>query len=96
MSLIRLLLKIILFPVSILLSILVAFLTFLLSVSSIILGIVSFLCVIAAISAFIQHDTVTGIQGLVIGFLLSPYGLQKLAVYVIAFIGAVNEGIKAI
>lgn len=96
MSTIRLLLKIILFPVSILLSILVAFLTFLLSVSSITLGIVSFLCVIAAISAFIQHDTVTGIQGLVIGFLLSPYGLQKLAVYVIAFIGAINEGIKAI
>ena len=66
MSLIRLILKIILFPVSILLSILVAFLTFLLSVSSIILGIVSFVCVIAAISAFIQHDMVTGIQGLVI------------------------------
>ena len=96
MSLIRLLLKIILFPVSILLSILVAFLTFLLSVSSIIMGIVSFVCVIAAISAFIQHDTVTGIQGLVIGFLLSPYGLQKLAVYLIVFIGAINEGIKAI
>lgn len=48
---------------------------------------------IATISAFIQHDTVTGIQGLVIGFLLSSYGLQKLAVYVIAFIGAINEGI---
>lgn len=41
-------------------------------------GIVSFVCVISAISAFIQHDMVTGIQGLVIGSLLSPYGLQKL------------------
>ena len=96
MKLIRILLKIILFPVSIALSIVTSFLTFLLSVSSIILGIVSFLCVIAAIGAFVQHDTVTGIQGLVIGFLLSPYGLQKLAMYIVAFIEAINEGIKAI
>lgn len=83
-------------PVSILLSIILAFLTFLLSVSGIIMGIVSFVCVIAAISAFIQHDTVTGIQELVIGFLLSLYGLQKLALYLIAFIGAINEGMKTI
>lgn len=92
----RWILKIILFPISLLLSVLAAFLTFLLSVSSVILGIISFLCVIAAIGAFIGRDTVTGIQGLVIGFLLSPFGLQKLAVYVIAFIGAINEGIKEI
>ncbi len=92
----RLLIKIILFPISLSLSILTAFLTFLLSVSSVILGIVSFICVIAAISAFIQKDTSTGIQSLIIGFLLSPYGLQMLAAFIIGIIESINEGIKAI
>ncbi len=96
MKLIKILLKIVLFPVSIALSILTAFLTFLLSVSSVILGIVSFICVIAAISAFIQKDTSTGIQSLIIGFLLSPYGLQMLAAFIIGIIESINEGIKAI
>lgn len=92
----RWLIKIILFPISLSLSILTAFLTFLLSVSSVILGIVSFICVIAAISAFIQKDTSTGIQSLIIGFLLSPYGLQMLAAFIIGIIESINEGIKAI
>lgn len=92
----RWLIKIILFPISLSLSILTAFLTFLLSVSSVILGIVSFICVIAAISAFIQKDWGTGIQSLIIGFLLSPYGLQMLAAFIIGIIESINEGIKAI
>ena len=96
MKLIKILLKIALFPVSIALSILTAFLTFLLSVSGIILGIVSFVCVIAAISAFIQKDTSTGIQALVIGFLLSPYGLQMIAAYIIGFLKEINKAIRAI
>ncbi|MDO4712149.1 MAG: CD1845 family protein [Peptostreptococcaceae bacterium] len=96
MKLTRSLLKIVLFPITMILSILIAFFKFLIVASSIILSIISFIIFIAALASFIQKDTVTGIQGLVIAFLLSPFGLPKAALYITGALEAANEFIKAI
>ena len=92
----RWILKIILFPISLLLSILTAFLTFLLSVGTAILYLLMLMCVFAAIGSFIQKDISLGIEALVLGFLLSPYGIPMVGATVIAFLKGINEVIKSI
>lgn len=79
-------LKIILFPIILLLSILISFLKFIISVSVMILGILSFLVVLGSLAALIQKDATTFIQALVIAFLMSPYGLPKIALWVTVYI----------
>ncbi|WP_444704736.1 CD1845 family protein [Metamycoplasma equirhinis] len=51
-----------------------------------ILGILSFLVVLGSLAAIIQKDATTLIQALVIAFLISPYGLPKIALWVTAYI----------
>ena len=92
----RWVLKIILFPIILLLSILVSFLKFTINISAIILGIISFLIVLGSLAALIQNDTITFIQGFVIAFLISPYGLPKIAMWVTAYIEAAIEILKEI
>lgn len=75
----RWILKIILFQIILLLSMLISFLKFIISVSGMILGILSFLVVLGSIAAFVKKDTTTFIQALIIAFLISPYGLPKIA-----------------
>lgn len=48
------------------------------------------------VASFIYHDTVIGIQALVIAFLVSPYGLPMIGAFCIALIEAVNCKIRAI
>ena len=52
----RWIIKIILFPIILLLSILISFLKFIISVSGMILGILSFLVVLGSLAALIQKD----------------------------------------
>ena len=92
----RWILKIILFPISIMLSILTAFLTFLLSIGTAILYLLMLMCVFAAVGSFIQGKTVIAIEALVLGFLLSPYGIPMIGAAIIAFIQGINEAIKII
>ena len=92
----RWILKIILFPISLLLSILTAFLTFLLGIGTTILYFLMLMCIVAAIGSFIQKDISLGIEALVLGFLLSPYGIPMVGVAVIAFLQGINEAIKSI
>ncbi len=92
----RWVLKIIFFPIILLLSILVSFLKFTINISAIILGIISFLIVLGSLAALIQKDTITFIQGFVIAFLISPYGLPKIAMWVTAYIEAAIEILKEI
>ncbi|MFX3645328.1 CD1845 family protein [Streptococcus suis] len=89
-------LKIILFPIILLLSILTSFLKFIISVSGMILGILSFLVVLGSIAALVQKDTTTFIQALIIVFLISPYGLPKIALWVIAYIEFARDRLKEI
>ena len=92
----RWILKIILFPIILLLSILISFLKFIISVSGMILEILSFLVILSSIAALVQKDTTTFIQALIIAFLISPYGLPKIALRVIAYIEFARDKLKEI
>lgn len=91
----RWILKIILFPISLVLGVLTAFLKFLLGIGTALLYIVMLFCIFGAIASFIQGEVRTGISGLIIGFLFSPYGLPMIGATVIAFIEVINDRIRA-
>ena len=93
---IRWIVKIILFPISLLLSILTAFLTFVLGIGTTILYFLMLMCIVAAIGSFMQKDVSLGIEALIIGFLVSPYGIPMVGATVIAFLKGINEAIKSI
>ena len=78
------------------LSILTAFLTFLLGIVTALLYIVMVFCIFGAVVSFVQGEIRIGISGLVIGFLFSPYGLPMIGATVIAFIELINDRIKAV
>lgn len=68
---IRWIIKIILFQISVALSILTAFLTFLLSIGTAILYLLMLMCVFTVIGSFFMlHNTKVAIEALIIGFLL--------------------------
>ena len=92
----RWIIKIILFPISLLLSILTAFLTFILGIGTTILYFLMLMCIVAAIGSFMQKDISLGIEALIIGFLFSPYGIPMVGATVIAFLQGINEVIKSI
>ena len=87
--------KILLFPISLLLSILTTFLTFLLSIGTTILYFLMLMCIVAAIGSFMQKDISLGIEALVLGFLLSPYGIPMVGAAVIAFLQGINDRIRS-
>ncbi|HFH7941767.1 TPA: CD1845 family protein [Streptococcus agalactiae] len=92
----RWIIKIILFPISLLLSILTAFLTFILGIGTTILYFLMLMCIVAAIGSFMQKDVSLGIEALIIGFLVSPYGIPMVGATVVAFLQGINEVIKSI
>lgn len=88
--------KIILFPISLVLSILTAFLTFLLGIGTALLYLLMMFCIFGAIASFLQKEVTIGIEALIIGFLVSPYGIPMVGAVVIAFLQGINEAIKSI
>ncbi len=84
------------FPISLILSILTAFLTFLLGVGTAILYLLMMFCIFGAIASFLQKEVTIGIEALIIGFLVSLYGIPMVVAAVIAFLKGINEAIKAI
>ena len=63
----RWIIKIILFPIRLLLSILTVFLTFLLGIGTTILYFLMLMCIVAVIGSFMQKDVSLGIEALIIG-----------------------------
>ncbi|EQI02201.1 CD1845 family protein [Clostridioides difficile] len=92
----RWILKIILFPISIALSILIAFLSFLLGIGTAILYLLMMFCIFGAIASFLQKEVTIGIEALILGFLLSPYGIPMVGIAVIAVLTGVKEAIRSI
>lgn len=92
----RWIIKIILFPISLVLSILTAFLTFLLSIGTAVLYLLMMFCIIGAIASFLQKEVTIGIEALIIGFLVSPYGIPMVGAAVIAFMKGINEKISSV
>ncbi len=93
---IRLIIKIILFSINLLLSILTAFLTFILGIGTALLYLLMMFCIFGAIASFLQKEVTIGIEALIIGFLVSPYGIPMIGATVIAFLQDINETIKSI
>ncbi len=92
----RWILKIILFPVSLVLSILTAFLIFLLAIGISILYLLMLMCVVVGVVSLFQKDFSIGIEALIVGFLLSPYGIPMVGATVIAFLEGINKAIKLV
>ena len=92
----RWIVKIILFPISLVLSILTAFLTFLLAIGTTILYLLMLMCVVVGVVSLFQKDFSIGIEALIIGFLLSPYGIPMIGEAVIAFLQGINKAIKSV
>ena len=93
---IRLIIKIILFSINLLLSILTAFLTFILGIGTALLYLLMMFCIFGAIASFLQKEVTIGIEALIIGFLVSLYGIPMIGAVIIAFIQGINEAIKSI
>ncbi len=92
----RWIIRIILLPVRLVLSLLIAFLTFVLSLSTALLGVVSTLIFIIGLASIFQGDKQIVIEALIIAFLFSPLGLPKLGVYIIGLLELLNYKIKSI
>lgn len=71
-------------------------LTFILGIGTTILYFLMLMCIVAAIGSFMQKDVSLGIEALIIGFLVSPYGIPMVGATVIAFLQGINEVIKSI
>jgi hypothetical protein len=78
------------------LSILTAFLTFLLAVGTTILYLLMLMCVVVGVVSLFQKDFSIGIEALIVGFLLSPYGIPMVGAAVIAFLQGINERIRLV
>ena len=52
--------------------------------------------IVATIGSFMQKDISLGVEVLVLGFLLSPYGIPMVGAANIAFLQGINEVIKSI
>ena len=92
----RWIIKIILFPISLVLSILTAFLTFLLAIGTTILYLLMLMCVVIGVVSLFQKDFSIGIEALILGFLLSPYGIPMVGAAIIAFLQGINERIRLV
>ena len=92
----RWILKIILFPISLLLSILTAVLSFLLGIGTVILYLLMIFCIFGAIASFLHKEVTIGIEALIIGFLLSPYGIPMVGASIIALLQGINEKIMSV
>ena len=105
----RIIFKVLLAPISFLLTVFVAFFAFLIKRLAILLHIISGVTVIVALANFaqcafgwpyrstnIRHTLGTSIILAVIAFILSPYGLPTAAIWMIGKLDGLNHTIKSI
>ena len=90
----RLILKLIAAPFVVLLSVLVAVLLFLFSLSSFLLTAASVIMALLGVGLFFISYPVGGVIYLVIAFLLSPYGFQSVADAFITGLDSLNLSLR--
>lgn len=88
--------KITLFPISVILSILIYLLAFILGIGTWVFNIISTLLVLGAIASFVTNEISLGIIALVLALLCSPIGLPKIGEKLVLLLGRLNGAIKAI
>ena len=105
----RIIFKILLFPVSLILTVVVAISNFLIVKCAIILNIVSGILFLGVLAALVQYlfgwpygepgnpqNLVMVAVGVVLSFLLSPFGLPTLVAWIVSKLDLLNEKIKSI
>ena len=93
----RILLKILLFPITLMVSIILLVCQFVCIFSSMLLSILAFVLFALGLASIVLLDDVKqGLIALFIAFLLSPYGLPMIAAWLIGTIGGINERLKSI
>lgn len=93
----KLLLKIMLFPVTFTLTIVLAICKFILCVGGGILGLFALLFLVIGIGGIITADyQMVGIPALVFAYLLSPFGLPLIGVFIVANIELFRDWIRTL
>lgn len=87
-------LKVLFFPIKLIIDVFINFLTFLLSVTSGILFIIMLFLIFGAIASFINHETKLGVFALIFAFLISPVGLPLFVVKILALLSLLNDTIS--
>jgi hypothetical protein len=88
-------LRILAAPLAGILTLAVAFCTFVLAISGVFLGFVSVLVFIIGVSTFFFNTPVMAIAWIAISFLISPLGLPALAGWVVDKVDDLNGALKA-
>ena len=93
----RILLKILLFPITLILTVLILILDFICLFSTAVLSILSFVVLMIALGTiFILRETSEGIKAIVLAYLISPYGIPMFAAWLIARIEGLNDLLKSV
>jgi len=93
----RLILKILLFPIIVLLTIFVAACRFLCAFSTMILGIIAFVIFAIALGTMILLGELwEGVKIVVLAWLISPYGIPLFASFLVELVDGLNSRLKAI
>ncbi len=93
----RILLKIFLFPITLILTAILLICEFICLFGTMLLSILALLLFTLALGIMIfLGETQEGIKTLVLAYIISPYGVPMLAAWMIGKIGQINERIKAI
>ncbi len=94
----RILLKILLFPITLSLTIILLFSEFICLFGTMFLSILALLLFVLALGGtmIILKDMQDGLRAMVLAYLISPFGIPMLASWLIGRIGQINERLKAI
>ena len=93
----RIILKILLFPVTLSLTIILLICEFICMFGTMLLSILSFLLFTLALATMILlREKQDGLRAMVLAYLISPFGIPILASWLLGKIGQVNERLKAI
>lgn len=90
----RILLKILAAPFVLVLTLLVAALSFLVGLSSAVLSAISFVLALLAVLCLWDKEYLTGGMGLLTAFAISPYGLPALAEWIIDRLDGLNYNLR--
>ena len=93
----RLILKILLFPVVLVLTIFVAICRFLCTFSTVLMSIIAFILFVLALAMIIfLHDISNGLIVLVLAWLISPFGIPLFASWLVEKVDDLNGKLKAV
>lgn len=93
----RILLKILLFPITLLLTVILLICEFICMFGTMLLSILALLMFILALGIMIfLGEMQDGLKAMVLAYLISPYGIPLLATWLVGKLKVVNERLKSI